>query len=53
MEPKDKEVYAQEFAEHLDNGDDYMNAHARIVEQGCPVEVADEIQAEFEEAEGD
>lgn len=53
MDPKDKEVYAQAFAEHLDRGDDYENARARIVDAGCPVEVADEIKAEFEEAEGE
>jgi len=39
------ELYLEEFYKHLERGDDRMNAKLRIIEQGCPPDVADQIDA--------
>lgn len=43
------ELYRSEFQKHVEAGDDFMNAKLRIIESGCPVDVADRIEEEEED----
>lgn len=40
----DAELYLEEYYKHRNAGDDPMNAELRIVEQGCPSELARQIR---------
>lgn len=42
-----KEIYAQEFEKHLEAGDDPDTARLRIIEDGCPIPLAELIDKEF------
>lgn len=41
-----RDIYTQRWHEHVEAGDDEMNATLRIIEEGCPVELANEIEME-------
>ena len=51
LTPENAELFRNRFYQHLEAGDDAMNARCRIVEEGCPVELADQLEEEAEEDE--
>lgn len=46
MNAQDRAMYRDQFENHMAAGDDAMNAELRIVEEGCPLDVAKGIAAE-------
>lgn len=46
-------LYRDEFLRHMDAGDDPENARLRIIEQGCPIELAAAIEKELSEGWGE
>jgi chromosome condensin MukBEF MukE localization factor len=46
-------LFAVEFDRCVRAGDDTMNAKLRIIEQGCPVDLAEKIAKEFGDENGD
>lgn len=44
MELENAHLYLEAYMEARDAGDDPMNARCRIIEMGCPVKLAKEIE---------
>jgi chromosome condensin MukBEF MukE localization factor len=49
----DKELYITRYIEHMEKGDDPETARLRIIEEGCPIPLAKEIEQEEGDEECD
>jgi hypothetical protein len=45
-----EKLYTAQYRRHVENGDDSMNAKLRIIEEGCPVDLAERIAADDDES---
>jgi hypothetical protein len=47
-----REMFEAEYLRCIEAGDDCMNAMQRIIDQGCPEDLAQQINDEFEQQDG-